>query len=67
MEAASRTVTPSMLAVNQAMLDLMDTATGQVTVTVQALAERTGLKVATVKRARRALLDASLWIAERGV
>lgn len=66
-EATSRTVTASALAVNQGMLDMMDASAGQCVATVRALAERTGLKEVTVKKARSALLDAGLWVAERAV
>jgi hypothetical protein len=65
--AASLTVTPSLLIVNQAMLDAITIDAGQCTKTVGELAGRVGLAEITVKEARRALVKLGLWIRERGV
>jgi hypothetical protein len=66
-EAARRTMTPSFLVVNNAMLDAVPLEAGQCLVTVKAIAELSGLAISTVKVARRGLIELGLWISERSV
>jgi hypothetical protein len=66
-EAGYRVTAPSALAVNRAMLSATSLAGGQCEITVRELVEQTKLSESAVKIARRKLLDAGLWIAQRGI
>jgi hypothetical protein len=66
-EAVRRAMTPAALIVNRRMLDAVALASGQCSVAVSTLIEKTGLSERSVKLARRNLIEAGLWLAERGV
>jgi hypothetical protein len=67
-EARCRATTPSVLIVNEHMLELTPAEMGQCRATIKTLAKRTGLSESAVKVARRKLCkELGLWVAERAV
>ena len=66
-EAARRTTTPSVLAVNMAMLENLSLQDGQCFVTVRELAKLVGCTERSVQAARRELIGVGLWVAGNGV
>jgi hypothetical protein len=66
-EAARRVTKPSTLIVNRAMLAAVPVKAGQCEAGAPELCKQTGLATSTIKAARAELLDAALWIAERGI
>jgi hypothetical protein len=66
-EAARRVTKPSTLIVNRAMLAAIPIKAGQCEAGAPELSKQTGLATSTIKAARAELLNAALWIAERGI
>jgi hypothetical protein len=66
-EVKHRIVTPSTLVVARVMIDALDLASGFCTLPIGEIAKRACCSTKTVKAARKALNEAGLWIAGRGV
>ena len=66
-EVKLRIATPSTLIVARVMIDAVDLASGFCTLPIAEIAKRACCSTKTVKTARKALNEAGLWIAGRGV